>query len=296
MRADQLLDRHQVLCNEIPQVHWPDLLNSLDTEPVAQRDELWGQACQLWVDRLTEVLQPDTRQWASRHFTILSAAEESEAAHLATFFDQAVDGDCTLLPGVAPPEHGLLVLVEQQDRYYDYIDFAYPDDGEYGGSSGIFLDQPVPQLVFPRTDIGHSKTVAAHEITHYCVSRLPLPTWLNEGLACTLEAVLAGQPGLQFGAVELIELRETWHVDNIQEFHSGTGICNPELSNQSYLLATMAVKALTHDTERFVEFLHAASFEDAGQAAMQKVFGRGIEGLLQQFLGPGDWSPRPETW
>ena len=49
---------------------------------------------------------------------------------------------------------------------------------------------------------------------------------------------------------------------------------------------------LAHELTPFIEFTRHANFADGGEAAAVEVFGGSLGGLIEQFFGPGDWSPR----
>jgi len=67
----------------------------------------------------------------------------------------------------------------------------YPEEGEFDLSSGMYINEGYGHFVFPAQDINFAEPIAVHELTHVCVVHLPIPLWLNEGMAVLMEDVLA---------------------------------------------------------------------------------------------------------
>src|SRR5687768_11102477 len=100
---------------------------------------------------------------------------------------------------------------------------------------------------YPHMAIRHESSVQdaqtlVHELTHHCVTHLPIPVWLNEGVAQRLQRAIVGvyAPRAHEGASshywaaisnwvpplmwdELAEKHHAfWNEQNIQEFWAGT--------------------------------------------------------------------------
>ena len=56
------------------------------------------------------------------------------------------------------------------------------------------------------------------------------------------------------------------------------------------------MRALAHDYDAFADFSNKASAEDAGDKAAIEIYGGGVGGLIEQFFGKNDWSPKPGVW
>ena len=151
-------------------------------------------------------------------------------------------------------------------------------------------------------DLPHLETVIAHEMTHGCLCHLPLPLWLNEGLAVNTEQRLAGVPRPEYGAAERLHdrLRRFWSVVSIQEFWSGVSFQRPGESNTvSYDLARILVDQLSRDWEPFREFVVHADRADAGAAAAHQHLGLDLGDAVTALLErdtPKSWSPDPSKW
>ncbi|NOX69475.1 MAG: hypothetical protein GXP15_09835 [Gammaproteobacteria bacterium] len=177
------------------------------------------------------------------------------------------------------------------------MSYFYPDDGEFILSSGIFLNHGYGHFAFPFLEMNEAEATAAHELTHACLKHLPIPLWLNEGFAVTMEDEICGTQPLRMESARLSEHKAFWNEETIQEFWSGKSFNRTdEGSSLSYELARYCLRALAHDIESFASFSNAASFEDAGESAAIEIFRGSLGGLIHQFFGDGNWSPDPDLW
>ena len=61
----------------------------------------------------------------------------------------------------------------------------------------------------------------------------------------------------------------------------------------AYHLAKVLTSRLVRRGARFHDFLHEAHRGDAGAAALRARYGVGLEDLVADYLGEGEWAPRP---
>jgi hypothetical protein len=125
-----------------------------------------------------------------------------------------------------------------------------------------------------------------------CVAYLPLPLWLNEGLAVVFDRTVAQarQPFLDH------ELRDRhlafWNAERIQKFWAGVTFGEPGDSNElSYNLAEICVNLLLSQSKGFGDFVKHADWHDAGQTAALDAMGSDLGKTAGTFLGPGNWRP-----
>ncbi len=145
-------------------------------------------------------------------------------------------------------------------------------------------------------DMDEAEATAAHELTHACLAHLPLPLWLNEGLAVTMEHAICNYR-LHNRHERLPEHTAFWNQATMQGFWSGDAFGQPdEGSSLSYELASWCVQALVRDYDAFAAFANEASFEDAGNSAAITHYGFNLGVLVEQFLGRGTWRPDPSAW
>jgi hypothetical protein len=52
----------------------------------------------------------------------------------------------------------------------------------------------------------------------------------------------------------------------------------------------------SHNRDSLQAFLNQADADDAGEAALQQVYGFDLANLATQVLGPGEWQPRYPLW
>jgi len=155
-----------------------------------------------------------------------------------------------------------------------------------------------PHFVFPHYDQFHDlERVMSHELTHALVSHLPLPLWLNEGIAVTMEEAIAGGMHAR-RTVELLDQHpDFWNEETMQEFWSGASFSRPDEGNGlSYGLAHLLTANLAHDFDRFRGFALAAHAADAGESAAREHLGISLGHMVGALLGEGDWEPQPERW
>ena len=161
------------------------------------------------------------------------------------------------------------------------------------------------------TELEAAQTLA-HELTHGRLAHLPIPAWLNEGIAMRLQRVTAGVyapradegdqknfwaamsnwvPPLMWD--ELAERHHAfWNEQNIQSFWAGTSFeDNQESQELSYSLAEVLVNLLGENRDAFLEFVSRAHYDDAGQTAALDCLGVCLGDTAGTFLGEGSWRP-----
>jgi hypothetical protein len=138
----------------------------------------------------------------------------------------------------------------------------------------------------------------AHELTHCLIQHLPLPAWLNEGIAVNTEHRLSPPPRPLFTPEEMQEKHLAfWNAATIQEFWSGKSWLRPDEANMlSYDLAKHVVAMIARDFGTFRAFANAADAADSGDAAAREHLGYPVAHLAEAVLGEGSWEPKPETW
>ena len=140
--------------------------------------------------------------------------------------------------------------------------------------------------------------VIAHELTHCLLQHLPLPAWLNEGIAVNTEQRLCPRGRPLYTPKETQEKHlEFWNESTIQEFWSGKSWLRPDEGNLlSYDMAKTFVVMAAEAFEAFRGFANAADAADGGNAAAKKHLGYPVENRAQAVLGDGPWEPKPELW
>ncbi len=303
------IDGHLDRTDGFPRVDWnavgPRIMQEV---PETGLREAFTSAARGWLIETRDVLGADYRVAESANFLLLTSFSPKHAGNLLEFLEGARKRILTqLLPGVAKVRgHGKHVAIVFRDveTYYSYIAYFYPPEGHFAASGGVFVTRGhgrtgwgYGHFVLHARDVAPAERVVAHELTHNCLGHLRIPGWLNEGLASTVESVLMGDNALVVTRQDIEDHRAHWRNDAIQQFWSGVAVHRPDDGSRlTYHLARMAVKALSYDYGRFRSFVLQADRRDGGEAAAIKVYGRGLGGLIEQFLGPGRWTPRPASW
>jgi hypothetical protein len=198
-------------------------------------------------------------------------------------------------------DRDVLIVFGDDDTYYRYVSHAYPEDGEFAFSGGMFLHADCPHFVTMAADTSTVERVIAHEMTHAAVSHLSIPLWINEGLAVNTENRLMGtMPSLYSAAEMRAKHLSFWTSDTIQEFWSGRAFSRPdEGSMLSYDLARTLVEILAGHWTQFRAFATSAHYEDGGAAAAREHLELDLgESLASMFEQPSDeaWQPDPKRW
>ena len=196
----------------------------------------------------------------------------------------------------------ILIVFDDEESYYRYVSYYYPEEGEFAFSGGMHLAAGCSHFVSVKRDLRLLEATIVHEMTHACLEHLPLPVWLNEGLAVNTEQRLAGAPRTAVDEPARLhdKLRRFWSVVSIQDFWSGESFHHPGDSNElSYALARILVEQLAKDWPPFARFVRSANRADAGAAAARECLGLDLGELVTTLLEretPKSWSPDPQKW
>jgi hypothetical protein len=160
-----------------------------------------------------------------------------------------------------------------------------PDEGIYCRGCGTPL---------PRFNVRNNRAVLAHELAHNALMTLPVPLWLDEGVAQILEMQFSNYGGTGFDHdLDLIDKHRTyWSMETIQKFWSGESFRAEESVELSYSLAKILLNLISSEKGDFKNFLQTAHYRDAGEAAFAASYGKNLGDLATIFLGSGDWNPR----
>ncbi|CAN7456655.1 hypothetical protein [Acidovorax sp. LjRoot194] len=276
-------------------------------EPVVT--EAINQVRRAWLLHLRDALggrvQPHPHLHESEDVYILSALEPAVARATAQFVSKTRQRILKVLDGVAhfhEGEKSVVLVLDSEDTYYEYVAQFYPDAGEFAFSGGMFIHHGCPHFVVVQADLAAIEPVIAHELTHSALSYLHLPTWLDEGLAVNTEQRLAGAArGQQTPQAMHQRHQRFWTAERVQEFWTGDSFHRTDDGNQlSYDLARIAVAQMAAgDWAAFTQFVTTASRSDAGAAAARDALGLDLGeyiGTLVQADEPARWAPRPDAW
>lgn len=275
----------RVIARAIEQcVTGPDDMNAGCTEAATQ-----------WVNQLRSDLGGDYQVARSRRFILLSALGEEAFGKVLTFAERTLDQIRERLRDAAwNPGRGkhVILLFEEEDDYYQYVSYFH-QDGTHPTSGGCLIRGGGYVHIAAPYDPFSIRRMLAHELTHNCVTHLPLPLWLDEGLAMMFErSVSTGHQPVIDAELKRQHLA-FWNPDNIQEFWSGISWGKPGDSNHlSYSLAEIMIILLSEQRGDWGAFLKQARADDGGQTAAIECLGIDLGDLMSTFLGEGNWRPR----
>jgi len=147
---------------------------------------------------LRDALGAGFRLAESENCLLLSALEDNVANATLGFMERTLKRVVRTLDGIAqvtPEGKDILIVFDDEDSYYRYVSHAYPDGGEFANSGGMYINGGCGHFVTVRRDLSAIEPVIVHEMTHGCLAHLPIPLWLNEGLAVNTEQRLTGVQG-----------------------------------------------------------------------------------------------------
>lgn len=271
--------------------------------------QAWASCEIAWLQHLGAALGPGYRLVQRGQIVLLSSLGDHVATATISFVDKTLQRIVRVLDGIARSvqahEQDILIVFDDDETYYRYLAHYYPDTGEFAGSAGVFINAGCAHFATVKADLRAIEPVIAHELTHSCLSHLPIPAWLNEGLAVNTEQRLCPPPPNTFGnrpSPQQMHARhqQFWGAAEIQEFWSGKSFLRADEGNElSYDLARILVSQLATDWARFRPFVLAADGADGGDAAAREHLGVPLADLAVALLEqPADvrWAPDPARW
>ena len=254
----------------------------------------WDCIVAKWMRQLVLDLGGEAQVRRSQSFYCLSDMDAETTNHLLAYAE-TVEGSIRTSLGQAAwaNYHGkhVLILFSDLDDYFAYISF-YHGVGNHVLSAGIFIGKGYAHIAMPYCDALSAQRVLVHELTHNLLCHLPIPRWLNEGLAKVFDRQVARRPFLVDR--ELADRHRThWNEINIQAFWAGKSYYVPgDESELSYSLGEILVNLLSTKWEAVPEFVKSADWRDAGQDAAVNILNQDLGEVLGGFLGPGNWRPQ----
>lgn len=288
----------------LPVPDWAALERWLESVPDAGDRAAGRIAAEFaWMRHLRKALGPRYRLAESEGSLVLSSLGDTEVLALLRFMDKSGRHIVRILDGIARPRavgKNLLLVFETEDDYYRYVLRYYPPEGLFGASSGMHIDAGCSHFVTRKTDLLVMEPVIAHEMTHAYLAHLPLPAWLNEGLAVNTEYRLCPPPRDAAHALDVVH-RRFWGEAEIQQFWSGWSFKRSDEGSQlSYDLARIMVALFAkQDWAAFRSFVNEADAADAGLAAARRHLGVELGDSAAALVGRGpdaSWRPAPRFW
>ena len=300
-----LISSHLSNSNGFPFLDWIAVQEWIDrTGELEVQAKAWTCCERAWLAHLQAALDPSYKLMEEGDAVLLSTLETNVAQATLSFLNRTLRKVVRLLDGVAQiPEWGkdILVVFDDDDDYYRYVSHYYPEAGEFAGSSGMYINAGCGHFVTVKADLHVIEPVIAHELTHSCVSHLPMPTWLNEGLAVNIEHRLS-PPGTSVLTPRQMHEKhlQFWGEAEIQEFWSGKSFLRNDDANMlSYDLARIMVAQVSENWASFRSFVLVADLADSGAAAALEHLGVDLGASACALLereSNSAWAPNPDDW
>ncbi|MCZ8254361.1 MAG: hypothetical protein O9327_01605, partial [Polaromonas sp.] len=242
---------HLSSSNGLPFLDWVAVQAWVDAiEDAELQARAWTACERAWLEHMCAALGPSYRLVEEGDVILLSTLEPNVVRATLGFVAKTLKKITILLDGIAQaPEWGkdILIVFDDEDTYYRYVSHYYPEAGEFAGSSGMYINFGCGHFATVKADLRAIEPVIAHELTHSCVSHLPIPAWLNEGLAVNTEHRLSPPGPSVFTPRQMHEKhRQFWGEAEIQEFWSGKSFLRNDDANMlSYDLARIIVAQLS---------------------------------------------------
>ena len=295
--------------NGLPVVDWDAAQRWVDAIVGSEAQATAWAACEVaWLEHLRVALGQNYRLSLQGSTVLLSSLESNIADATLAFVGKTLQRVVQVLGGVAHiPEGGndILIVFDDDETYYRYVAHYYPEAGEFAGSGGMYIHQGCGHFATVKADLRAIEPVIAHELTHGCLSHLPIPAWVNEGLAVNTEHSLCPPPLDTFGSRPSphqmhTRHRKFWGATEIQEFWSGKSFLRADEGNElSYDLARILISQFAGNWEQFRPFVLAANVEDGAASAAREHLGvelGEVASALLEHESNANWAPNPLLW
>lgn len=261
--------------------------------------QVWQQAQQGWLLHLRDCLGADYYLLEDKTNYVLSPLDQHLAEVALVFMNRAKRRVQDVLQNMAcvrEQSRNVLIICRDDEDYYGYVsNFYAQDDVEIARSGGMFLNHGCPHFVTMDADLSFMEIVIVHELAHNYLAHLPLPLWLNEGLAVNVERRLVNYIPQEFTPREMFEQHQAhWDVHTIQDFWSGVSFKQQETMHLSYDLAAQMVAMFAKNWEALKLFVQQVSYEDAGAEAARANLGLCLGDFVSGMLGKAQsqgWEP-----
>jgi hypothetical protein len=274
-----------------PRADWKKIHEWIKSNvPVECRPAAMTEANAQWMGRIRRRMHEPHALYESRHFLFLSTQRRERAKMFMDMAERGYDrlAEFTVDIQRTEPRGKLPILgLGHQELYYRYVCYFEGNGKEKIASGGMFIRSGCDHIAIPEGP-GFDRTLL-HELTHAVVADLPLPRWVNEGLAQVMEDLAPGyiQRHLEpeFFAARQQKQTAYWRAYGIGPFWTGDSFWTPASCLFSYELAQEIVRDIwVARTQDFRNFILHAHRNDGGDAAAREYLGASVQELAAKYL------------
>ena len=287
----------------LPHPEWEAVDAWLDTLAEADRPAAWTSCERAWLELLAAGLGDGYRLVESEHAFVLSRQPANEAAATLAYVGRSFLRVQRMLEELAQKSDGgkeILLLFPDHPEYCRYLGAFHPEEEGVPVSAGMYLHGPCGHFVVHGEEMWRFEPTIVHEMTHSLLAHLPIPAWLNEGMAVNSEQRLTRVGSDIWSVLELEDKhRRFWTPATIQEFWNGAAYLRSDDGQElAYDLGRILVNGMCGDWAGFKRFAAQAHAADGGDAAARECLDLDLGEFVRHFLqaAPGDWGPRPGSW
>jgi hypothetical protein len=300
------IGEHLELVDDVPQFTREALRHVVNSLPPEASDDEVAEhltaASRSWMTALNEqTFSGRLVSGESKRFMLLGDIAAAKGKAILSFAEETLshyERDLSEIMRFGPASKLPLIALSNHDDYFRYVASFFPE-GEYGLSSGMFLSRGLGHFVLPAEENWHFEPVVSHELLHAVVAHLPLPAWLNEGLASNAEFRYGGRyQDPRHVNDQLVHHRKYWSCDRLQRFWSGDAFYGADEGQElSYDLARRMVLGLSSSNWDVMRaFILSADLDDAGESAAHKHFGHSLSIAAEAVTGIEGATPDPASW
>jgi hypothetical protein len=295
---------HRVDANGLPLLDWDAVHRWVDAIPDdAAKAQAWSDGERAWLHHLCASLGEGYREYEQGSAILVSSLEGHVAEATLAFMNKTLQRILRVLDGVGEGSdwgYDILLVFDDEESYYRYVAHYYPEAGAYAASSGMYINFGCGHFATVKADLRAIEPVIAHEMTHSCLGHLPIPAWLNEGIAVNTEQRLC-PPARHLHSQQMHDRhRQFWGPAEIQQFWSGKSFLRTDEGNElSYDLARIIVAQFAADWDSFRPFVLSALGEDGGAGAASEHLGLTLGSVVAALLElepAAHWEPDPAAW
>lgn len=229
-----------------------------------------------WVERIVARFPVAMTVGESENFVVGIPA----ARRLSPYLQQLENYRAQIFQALEGPDlfqwgsKSVVIVAPDNDTFLLYLS-DYHGPGKFMMPGGVCLRHGYIHFVLPDHELTLALPVLAHELCHVCVTGIPWPEWVEEGVVQTVEHKVSQRNPYVLDHDIIRRHQRYWTPEKLEKFWTGESFHSPDEGSQlSYHLARFLVEAAAqHGRGPFLQFLRTAKLEDSGFAALREAIG-----------------------